>query len=480
MNIDKINNYILESYHHSSDIVTRKINVKGTDILCIYLESVASDDKISEFLMKEINTYSKNKILTVNLFDKLKNTIPNSHITVESKLEDCFTKLASGFTCIFIDGDKQYITVETKSKLDRGITESTSESIVRGPKDSFTENNSTNLGLIRKRIKDKNLWYDEIKIGRRTNTKVTIAYINGIANEHIVNNIKEKLNKIDIDGIIDSGNIRDFLIQNQSIFPEIKSTERPDLACNSLLEGKIIILVENTPFTLILPITLNDFLHASEDYYQKSSNVTFTRILRYISFLITITIPGLYTALTTFNQEIIPDQLLISLAIQRDGVPFSTVFELVIMIITFEILRESDIRLPSTMGAAISIVGALVLGEAAVSAGIVSPIVIIVVAITSICGLLFTDIDFVNAIRWWRFIFIIFSATAGLIGFVIAAVLFINKLASITFDNVCYLAPFSPLYVKSINDSIIKLPNNKLKNRSPYITKNTTKLGDKK
>lgn len=480
MNIDKINNYILKSYHHSSDIVTRKINVKGTDILCIYLESVASDDKISEFLMKEINTYSKNKILTVNLFDKLKNTIPNSHITVESKLEDCFTKLASGFTCIFIDGDKQYITVETKSKLDRGITESTSESIVRGPKDSFTENNSTNLGLIRKRIKDKNLWYDEIKIGRRTNTKVTIAYINGIANEHIVNNIKEKLKKIDIDGIIDSGNIRDFLIQNQSIFPEIKSTERPDLACNSLLEGKIIILVENTPFTLILPITLNDFLHASEDYYQKSSNVSFTRILRYISFLITITIPGLYIALTTFNQEIIPDQLLISLAIQRDGVPFSTVFELVIMITTFEILRESDIRLPSTMGAAISIVGALVLGEAAVSAGIVSPIVIIVVAITSICGLLFTDIDFVNAIRWWRFIFIIFSAAAGLIGFVIATVLFINKLASITFDNVCYLAPFSPLYVKSINDSIIKLPNNKLKNRSPYITKNTTKLGDKK
>lgn len=480
MNIDKINNYILESYHHSSDIVTRKINVKGTDILCIYLESVASDDKISEFLMKEINTYSKNKILTVNLFDKLKNTIPNSHITVESKLEDCFTKLASGFTCIFIDGDKQYITVETKSKLDRGITESTSENIVRGPKDSFTENNSTNLGLIRKRIKDKNLWYDEIKIGRRTNTKVTIAYINGIANEHIVNNIKEKLKKIDIDGIIDSGNIRDFLIQNQSIFPEIKSTERPDLACNSLLEGKIIILVENTPFTLILPITLNDFLHASEDYYQKSSNVTFTRILRYISFLITITIPGLYIALTTFNQEIIPDQLLISLAIQRDGVPFSTVFELVIMITTFEILRESDIRLPSTMGAAISIVGALVLGEAAVSAGIVSPIVIIVVAITSICGLLFTDIDFVNAIRWWRFIFIIFSAAAGLIGFVIATILFINKLASITFDNVCYLAPFSPLYVKSINDSIIKLPNNKLKSRSPYITKNTTKLGDKK
>ena len=480
MNINKINNYILESYHHSSDIVTRKIKVKGTDILCIYLESVASDDKISDFLMKEINAYSKNKILSTNLFDKLKNTIPNSHITIESKIENCFTKLAGGFTCIFIDGDKKFIAVETKGKLDRGITEATSENIVRGPKDSFTENNSINLGLIRKRIKDKNLWYDEIKIGRRTRTKVTIAYINGIANEHIVNNIKKKLNKIDIDGIIDSGNIRDFLVKNKSIFPKIKSTERPDLACNSLLEGKIIILVENTPFVLLLPITLNDFLHASEDYYQKSSNVSFTRLLRYISFLITITIPALYIALTTFNQEIIPDQLLISLAIQRDGVPFSTVFELVIMITTFEILRESDIRLPSTMGAAISIVGALVLGEAAVSAGIVSPIVIIVVAITSISGLLFTDIDFVNAIRWWRFIFVLFSAAVGLIGFVIASIIFINKLSSIVFENVCYLAPFSPIYIKSFGDSIIKLPDNKLKKRAPYLTKNITKLGDKK
>lgn len=480
MNIDKINNYILESYHHSSDIITRKIKIKSTEILCIYLESVASDDKISEFLMQEIGNYTKNKIITSNLFEKLKNTIPNSHIIIESKIEDCFVKLSSGFTCIFIDGDKKYLSVETKGTLDRGITEATSENIVRGPKDSFTENNSINLGLIRKRIKDKNLWFDELKLGRRTDTKITIAYINGIANENTVKDIKEKLNKVDIDGIIDSGNIRDFIIEKKAIFPELKSTERPDLACNSLLEGKIVILVENTPFVLILPVTLNDFLHSSEDYFQKSSNVTFTRILRYISFIITITIPGLYIALTTFNQEIIPDQLFISLAIQRDGVPFSTVFELIIMITTFEILRESDIRLPSSMGAAISIVGALVLGEAAVSAGIVSPIVIIIVAITSISGLLFTDIDFVNAIRWWRFIFIISSATVGLIGFVIASMIFINKLASMVYSEVCYLAPFSPLYAKSIGDSIIKLPSNKLKNRSPYITKNRTKLGDKK
>lgn len=476
MNIDKIEKYIMKSYHNSSDIITRKIKIKNNEILYVYLESVSSDDKVSDFLMKGIN-YSK-KLLTLNLFEQLKNTIPNSHLIIETKLEECFTKLASGFTCIFIDGENNYISVETKMQLDRGVTEATSENIVRGPKDSFTENNAINLGLIRKRIKDKNLWFDEMKIGRRTKTKVTISYISDIANQNTVKKVKEKLKKIDIDGIIDSGNINDFLIEDKALFPQIRSTERPDMACNSLLEGKIVILVENSPFVLILPITINEFLHSAEDYFQKSSNVNFTRMIRYFSFMLTIAIPGLYIALTTFIQEIIPNELLISLAVQRDGVPFPTVLELVIMITTFEILRESDIRLPSSMGAAISIVGALILGEAAVSAGIVSPIVIIVVAITSISGLLFTDIDFVNAIRWWRLIFIIFSSLAGLIGFVIATIIFINKLSSMVYNNVCYLAPFSPLYIESLDDSIIKLPANKLKYRSSFVTKNITKLGD--
>ena len=477
MNIDKIEKYIMKSYHNSSDIITRKIKIKNNEILYVYLESVSSDDKVSDFLMKGIN-YSK-KLLTLNLFEQLKNTIPNSHLIIETKLEECFTKLASGFTCIFIDGENNYISVETKMQLDRGVTEATSENIIRGPKDSFTENNAINLGLIRKRIKDKNLWFDEMKIGRRTKTKVTISYISDIANLNTVKKVKEKLKKIDIDGIIDSGNINDFLIEDKSLFPQIRSTERPDMACNSLLEGKIVILVENSPFVLILPITINEFLHSAEDYFQKSSNVNFTRMIRYFSFMLTIAIPGLYIALTTFIQEIIPNELLISLAVQRDGVPFPTVLELVIMITTFEILRESDIRLPSSMGAAISIVGALILGEAAVSAGIVSPIVIIVVAITSISGLLFTDIDFVNAIRWWRLIFIIFSSLAGLIGFVIATIIFINKLSSMVYNNVCYLAPFSPLYIESLDDSAIKLPANKLKYRSSFVTKNITKLGDK-
>lgn len=480
MNIKEIKEYINKSYNKSEDLILREIKIKNNELLYVYLESVSSDDKISNFLMKDIGSYVKSdKLITTNLFKKLQNTIPNSHITIEDNIEECFTKLASGFTCIFVNNDKLYISIETKTKLDRGVSESTSETIVRGPKDSFTENNSINLGLIRKRIKDKNLWFDEIKVGRRTKSKVTVSYINGIVNEDNVKKIKKIIKKIDIDGIIDSSNIRDFLVKDQpTLFPKIKSTERPDLASMALLEGKVVIIVENSPFILITPSTLVDFLHAPEDYFQKSGNVAFTRLLRAMSFIITILTPGLYVALTTYNQELIPDELLISLAVQRDGVPFPTAFEVTIMIITFEILRESDIRLPSTMGAAISIVGALVLGEAAVSAGIVSPIVIIVVAITSISGLLFTDIDFVNAIRWWRFIILFFASVSGLIGVILASIVFINRLASIVTDNVSYLTPLSPLYIKSLKDSIIKFPTNKLKERAPYLTKNITKIGD--
>lgn len=481
MNLKQIKNYIKESYTNGSDLVIRNIKVKKKNLLYVYLESVSSDDKISNFFMKNVSQYvTSSKMLTSNLFEKLKNSIPNSHMFIETKLDDCFYKLASGFTCIFIEDNDDYISIETKASLDRGITESTAEAIIRGPKDSFTENNSINLGLIRKRIKDQNLCFDEIIVGRKTKTKVTISYIKTIAHKKNIDRIKKVINDIDIDGIIDSGYIRDFLTKdNPTVFPKLKSSERPDVACISLLEGKIVILVENTPFVLVTPALLIDFIHTPEDYYQKDSNINFTRVLRFICMVITILTPGLYVAVTAFNQEIIPNELLISLAVQRDGVPFPTAFEVMMMILTFEVLRESDTRLPSKMGAAISIVGALVLGEAAVSAGIVSPIVIIIVAITSISGLLFTDIDFVNALRWWRLLFLLLGSICGLIGVLLAFIMFINKLSSIVTDDVPYLAPFSPLYVSELKDSIIKFPTNKLKDRISYLTKNLTKLGDK-
>jgi spore germination protein KA len=480
MNLKEIQDKITKSYGNSSDLVFRNIKIRKKNILYVYLESVSSDDKISDFLMRDISNYTNKKSLFENLFLSLKNSIYNSHLSIEEDFNNIYTKLSSGFTILFVEGEKKAIVVETKTKLDRGITDSTSEMIIRGSKDSFNENNSNNIGLIRKRIKTNTLWFNEIVIGRKTKTKVNIAYLEDVVDLKKVKKIEDKLKKIDIDGILDSGYIRDFLVaDNPTSFPKIKSTERPDVASASILEGKIVILVENSPFVLITPSTLVDFMHTPEDYYQKTSNVNFTRILRFLALFLTIITPAFYIAVTTFNQEMIPNELLISLAIQQDGVPFPTAFETMMMMIVFEILRESDIRIPSPMGAAISIVGALVLGDAAVSAGIVSPIVIIVVAITSICGLLFTDIDFVNAIRIWRLIFILFATLAGLIGIVIAGIIFIAKLSDVVTDDVPYLTPFSPLYINGLKDSFIRFPINNLKYRPSYLTKNRKKLGDK-
>lgn len=234
-------------------------------------------------------------------------------------------------------------------------------------------------------------------------------------------------------------------------------------------------MVENSPYVLIAPGLLIDFLHTPEDYYQRPINASFTRLLRLFAFVITVITPGVYIALTTFNHEMIPDELLISLAVQREGVPFPTAVSIISMVLTFELLREADIRIPNAMGSAISIVGALVLGEAAVSAGIVSPIVIIVVAITSISGLLFTDIDFVNAIRLWRFVFIFFSMICGLIGFVVALFIFIIKISSMECIGIPYLAPISPFYKNDQMDGFIRSPRYKMTYRPEFIAKNDLK-----
>ncbi len=475
---------ITKELGNSGDIVKRKINIKNEEIGYVYLASVSSDDKISDFFMKDISSYVKGgkRSFFEEIFEAIKNSIPNSNLKVIDKKEDIFYHLSSGFTCIFVQNEKKCITIETRMQLDRGVTEATSEAIIRGPKDSFTENHNINLGLIRKRIKDKNLWMQDIIVGRRSKSKVTISYLNDVVDQSLVKKLKEDIKKIDIDGILDSGYIRDFLLKDKaSAFPQFVSTERPDLAASSLLEGKVVILVENTPFVLIIPSFLVDFLHTPEDNYQKPINVSFVRILRAISLLLTIFLPGLYVALTTFNQEIVPNELLISLAVQREGVPFPTAIETIMMVIIFEILRESDIRTPNAAGSAIGIVGALVLGEAAVTAGIVSPIIIIIIGVTSISGLLFTDIDMVNGIRWWRLIVILFSCSMGVVGFVVSVLLFIIKLASIEYNGVPYLTPIAPFDLNAQKDGFIKMSAARLFKRPMYLSPNNqTKMKEEK
>lgn len=477
-NVLEIIENIKQKYGKSTDINTRIIKKENKNVGIIFLESSSNASTISDFIVKSL---IKENSVFKSIFNTLENKLYNSQMFIIENYEDFPYYLSSGFTIIIIDGEKKAIVMETRANLDRGVTEATSEPVVRGSKDSFTESHSKNLGLIRKRIKDENLWFDELKLGRRTQTRTTIAYINDIADKKKIDIIKESLKKIDIDGVLDTGNIRDYLTKQKSIIPQIKSTERPDLVCQELLNGKIIILVENCPFAIILPTVFLDYIKSPEDQNQKSVNTSFTRIIRFLALIITILTPAIYIAIVTYDQNTIPDKLLISLAIQREGVPFPTFLEIIIFTAIFEILRESDIRSPANATTAMSIVGALVLGQAAVDASIVSPITIIIVAITSICSLIFQDSDFINSIRFWRFLFILSSSILGIIGIISMSLLWLTKIASLENLNTNFLAPISPLDIEANKDMIIKTSTKNIIKRPKYISnKNQTKQGVRK
>lgn len=474
--IDKIK----EMNGNSTDIAVHEMTILNTKVAYIFLESTSSDDKISDFLGKSLSIDArKEKSVFDNVFDALQNTIPNSKLKITKTYEELFYYLASGFTCVIVEGYDKAIVLETKANLDRSIDQASSEPVLKGPKDSFNENYQTNIGLIRKRIKDPNLWFTETSVGRRTKTKVAIAYIKDIVDEKRVNRLKKKLEEIDIDGIIDSNYIRELLVSNQkSILPRVISTERPDIVSISLLDGKIAILVENTPYVLLLPTVFMDFFHSPEDYYLKPLNSSFTRILRILAFFIAILVPAFYVAVTTFDMEVIPNLLLISFAIQRESVPFPTIIEVLIMIISYEMLKEADTRKPQTMGASISIVGALILGDAAVSAGIISPIVVIIVSLSAVSGMAFNDPDMINAIRTWRILFMLSACFFGLIGILVMGVIFIAKLSSMSVLDTPYLAPLAPFAGKDFIKTIFRLPQPAIHKRPLYLKdKNVTRLG---
>ena len=445
-NIEKIKNI-----NNSSDLIIRNIEVKNKKIALIFLEGNVSDDKISDYFMKNIDiiiNFSKN---FNNLFKTLENQITNSNLKIVDKFEDVFYYLSSGFSLIVIDNVDKLIAIETRANLDRSVSEPTTEITFKGPKDAFNENYNVNIGLIRKRIKDENLVLEEFKLGKLTKTKTTICYLNNLADKNIVEKLKKRLKKANVNSIIDSGNVKKILGEStKTNYPLIKSSERPDTVCHALLMGKVCIVVENSPYVLIFPTFFLDYFKTSEDYFQKPFNVNLTRFLRIISFILTILTPAIYIALTTFNQEIVPDPLLMSLTTQREGVPFPTYLEILILTLTFEILRESDIRMPSLMGTSISIVGALVLGDAAVNAGIVSPFAVIIIAITSICDLIFSDIDFINATRFWRILFILGASIMGLIGITSVFILFVTHLVNASDLNIPFMYQIVPKSRKSI------------------------------
>lgn len=472
--IDKQIEIIKKDFNNSPDIIFRKIKIKNKEILLVFNETITKSDSINDFILKKLTNINK-RITRDNLYNHLENIIPENILQEVKDKNDLYTKISSGFTCFLFDKDKPF-AIETRKDLSRGVSEPLTEQSISGPKDAFTENYQTNIGLVRNRIKNNNFTIEEQNLGKQTKTKVAIMYMNNIVEEKLIKEIKQKIKKINIDGILDSTYIRECIEDQHSTFPTIETTERPDTASLALLEGKVCIAVENSPYFLIIPTFFNDLFHASEDNYQSHYNVTFTRIIRYVAFLIAILLPAFYIAITTYNHETIPVTLLTNFSAQRDSVPFPAIVEALGLTLVFEILRESDIRMPHISGTAISILGAIVLGDAAVSAGIVSPIMVIVVSLSAIASLMFSNIGMVNAIRIWRIIFMIFATTTGMIGIFLASILLLVSLTSKSSLGKPYLYPLIPLNKKFLKNTLFKTRIEKDNKRMPILTnKNYTR-----
>lgn len=467
--MNEIINKLKKETNNLDNIVYRTKKIFYKKIHIIYIDALISSDKISDFILRSLNH------IHIPTYNNIINNISNFKYKEISTYKDIIYYLNNGFTILLISKNK-YLALETKKDLSRGVSSPITENTSRGPLDSFTENIETNIGLIKRRIISNDLWIKKYKLGKYTKTNTSLVYIKSIAKEELINKIDKLIQKINIDGIIASGTIRNLLEkENKNIFPNILSTEKPYTAIKYLLQGNIIIMIDNDPFVLILPSTLNDYFISEEDDYNKSINVSITRIIRYITFIITLITPGVYIAITTFNQELLPTQLLVSIAAQRENVPFSAFFEALLMTISFEILRESDLKIPSFANSAISIVGALILGEAAVNAGIVSPIMIIVIAITAISSLIFNEPEFITALRVYRLGFMIGGTIFGIQGILLMLIILITNLVSYDFLGIPYLSPFVPPISADLKDSIIKYPTIKLKKRNHLLTNNLTK-----
>lgn len=458
-----------------SDVIKRKFTIGGEnkiDIYIAYIDNMVNRDSVEEDMIKYL-VYKMDDMPDENQFDYIKaKGLRTADLSEVITMEDVVQGVLSGDTILMVDGYKKAIKIASKGYPGRGVSENDSEVSVRGAKDSFVESIAINKVLIRRRIRDTKLKVEQMKIGVRSRTDVAIIYISDIAKEDLIEDIKNKLNDFVIDGILDSSMLEQLTESTwYSPFPQFQSTVRPDKTASAILEGRVAIVVDNSPYVLLIPTTANSFFQASDDYYSKWEVATFTRILRYLGAILAMTLPGLYIAITNFQPEMIPTSLALSFAAARQGVPFSVVFEVIIMELAFELLREAGIRLPGPMGNTIGIVGGLIIGDAAVSANLVSPIIVIVVALTAISSFAIPNEAFASAFRLTRYLIIFLSAWLGLYGFILGVIMVFTHLCSLESFGIPYLMPFDASGMEGEEeaaDALVRFPIFKLRKRPIY------------
>ncbi|WP_096200816.1 spore germination protein [Bacillus sp. FJAT-45350] len=479
-NIGEMKKKLESTFGKTYDFMIEHIEVGHKIGIICYLTSMTNSNTIAEKLTVPL-TNSINKEHNIrsekDWYDLFHTVFPGTDHQIIEYENEVYEQLLDGKIILLLDGLSKALSIKVTTSNYRSIEEPSTQTIIRGPKDGFVEDIETNVSLIRRRIKNPSLRFEQFVIGSETRTTVYISYMEGIVNQSIVEEVRTRLSDINTNAIFESANIEDFITDKSlTPFPLLFNTERPDAISAHLLSGKIAIIVDGTPFTLTVPCVFTDFVTSPEDYYQPFMMGSLIRAVRYLAFFIALLLPAVYVGIITYHHEMIPTELLISLATQREGIPFPAVIEALLMEVTFEILREAGIRMPRAVGGTISIVGGLVIGQAAVDAGIVSNIMVIVVALTAISSFVSPVYSFAIATRLLRFIFILLSAVLGLYGVLLGLVLMVAHLASLRSFGVPYLAPVAPMIPHDQEDVLIRLPAWMMKKRPELLrTENSEK-----
>lgn len=464
-------------YGESSDVIFRYFALNKIDAAIIYIDGLSDTQKLDELVLGTL--LHQNMNIENDFLHTVKNRLPISSIKRMATTADCIDSISIGNPIVLFDGYDEALSLGLAKFEKRSIEEPQAETSIRGSREGFTESLGVNTSLLRRIIKDPGLKMKTLHVGKYTKTKVVISYIEEIADKTLIQEIESRLNRITVDGVLESGYIEQFIEDSPySPFPQLLYTERPDVVCANLLEGRAVLMIEGTPFTLIAPVSFFSLFQSQEDYYERFWIGTFIRSLRFLFLAVSLFLPAIYVAITTFHQEMIPMDLMLSIASSRESVPFPAIVEVLLMEVAFEGLREAGIRLPKQVGSAVSIVGALVIGQAAVQAGIVSAPMIIVVSITGIASFMIPRYSMGLAIRLLRFPIILLGGALGLIGVMLALILLVIHLSELRSFGLPYLTPVSTLQKNAVKDTLFRSPLWKMNQRAHSTGKyNKTKQG---
>ncbi len=494
----------------NSDVILRQftINARGKqyNAFLVYIDGMVDSEIMDKFVLEPLmlrnksNLYegTQSKVISeavannitvrkVKKFD-LSNYLmgclmPQNAVKEATDFDTVANGINSGNCALFVDTLSLAFDIEVKGFKQRSVDSPNNEIVIKGPHEAFVENIRTNTSLIRRIVNNENLVIENLEVGKITKTKCAVCYMKNITNSDLVNEVKYRLNNLEIDSLLSAGELEQLLVESNALgIPEMISTERPDKTAKYLLKGRVIVIVNGTPYGIIMPAILIDFLTSPEDSNLKVNFANFLRMLRFLAAFITLLLPGLYVAITSFHQEILPTGLLYSILSSRENVPFPIIVEILLMEISFELIREAGLRVPSAIGPTIGIVGALVLGQAAVSAGIVSPILIIIVAMTGIASFAIPDFSFGFHLRYFRFAFVLLGFMAGFLGIALGLFVYISFVCSLRSFGVSYTTPFAPTTESKGNGYLLN-PIWKREYRPSYIAskkeKNQAKISMK-